>query len=51
MAANELDAAMGFVEGFELNRSPGQDLLQTFAGSAIAMLPNRYLDSIRADTR
>jgi len=46
MAANELDAA-GFVEGWEFKRSPGG----TFAGSAFATLPNRYLDSIRADTR
>src|SRR4051794_14098510 len=40
MAANELDAA-GFVEGSGFKRSP--------AGSAIAMLPNRYLDFVRAD--
>jgi len=42
MAANELDAATGFVEGSELNRSPA---------SATAMRPARHLDSARADTR
>jgi hypothetical protein len=39
MAANEPDAATGFVEGWEVNTSPGQD----FPGSALQMLPIRHL--------
>src|SRR6188472_3273351 len=45
MAANEPEAATGFVEGSGFKISPGQD----FTASAIAMLPTRH--STRADTR
>jgi hypothetical protein len=38
MAANEPDAATGFVEGSEVNTSPGQD----FTASAIATSPTRH---------
>jgi hypothetical protein len=39
MAANEPDAATGFVDGWEVNTSPGQD----FTGSALQTLPTRHL--------
>src|SRR4029078_10356672 len=45
MAANEPDAATGFVEGSGVNTSPGQD----FTASAIATSPTRHFTC--ADTR
>src|SRR4029079_5117856 len=45
MAANEPDAATGFVEGSGVNTSPGQD----FSASAIATSPTRHFTC--ADTR
>src|SRR4051812_45098729 len=45
MAANEPEAATGFVEGWGFKISPGQELHRTGA----AMLPSRHF--ARADTR